>query len=94
MEPHTSPRRRRTVSITRRAHHRRGSVANEQTNAHVPTLKGLGKSDCEVKIVSVLECETLVPVDALLDRSSCMPTLLNLLAKLAFLLILCSTGCQ
>jgi hypothetical protein len=72
MESHTSLPRRRTLSITRRGHHRNGSSANEQTKAHVPTLKGLGKSDCEVKIVSILECESLIPVGALFDHSSCM----------------------
>ncbi|KAE9371801.1 hypothetical protein N431DRAFT_467959 [Stipitochalara longipes BDJ] len=70
MEPHTSSPRPRTLSTTRPNHHRGGSSVNEQTKAHVPTLKGLGKSDCEVKIVSILESESLVPVEALLDKSS------------------------
>jgi hypothetical protein len=92
MERPTSPLRRRTLSTTRQEHRRNASSANEQTKAHVPTLKGLGKSDCEVKIVTILECESLVPVDALLDHSSCRPTCQNLDSM--FALTLCSSGCQ
>jgi hypothetical protein len=69
MEPHTSAPRRGTLSTTRRSR-RNGSSANEQTKAHVPTLKALGKSDCEVKIISILECENLVPIEALLENTS------------------------
>ena len=38
--------------------------------AHKPTLKGVGKSDCEVKIVSVSECECDIPLDAFADKNS------------------------
>ena len=38
--------------------------------AHKPTLKGIGKSDCEVKIVSVSECESDIPLDAFADKNS------------------------
>ena len=38
--------------------------------AHKPTLKGVGKSDCEVKIVSVSECESEIPLDAFADKNS------------------------
>lgn len=65
---------RRSQSIVRGGSYRIGNTAKEQGEAHVPTLKGLGKSDCEVKIVSILECESLVPVDALYDHSSGMLT--------------------
>lgn len=40
--------------------------------AHKPTLKGVGKSDCEVKIVSVSECENEIPPEAFADKNSCM----------------------
>ena len=40
--------------------------------AHKPTLKGVGKSDCEVKIVSVSECESEIPPEAFADNSSRM----------------------
>ena len=40
--------------------------------AHKPTLKGIGKSDCEVKIVSVSECETEIPPEAFADKNSRM----------------------
>ena len=40
--------------------------------AHKPTLKGVGKSDCEVKIVSVSECESEIPPEAFADKNSCM----------------------
>ena len=39
--------------------------------AHKPTLKGVGKSDCEVKIVSVSECESEIPPEAFADKNSC-----------------------
>ena len=38
--------------------------------AHKPTLKGVGKSDCEVKIVSVSECESEIPPEAFTDKNS------------------------
>ena len=38
--------------------------------AHKPTLKGVGKSDCEVKIVSVSECESDIPLEAFADKNS------------------------
>ena len=38
--------------------------------AHKPTLKGVGKSDCEVKIVSVAECESEIPPEAFADKNS------------------------
>ena len=38
--------------------------------AHKPTLKGVGKSDCEVKIVSVSECESEIPPEAFADKNS------------------------
>lgn len=38
--------------------------------AHKPTLKGVGKSDCEVKIVSISECETEIPPQAFADKNS------------------------
>ena len=38
--------------------------------AHKPTLKGVGKSDCEVKIVSISECESEIPLDAFADKNS------------------------
>ena len=38
--------------------------------AHKPTLKGVGKSDCEVKIVSVFECENEIPPEAFADESN------------------------
>jgi hypothetical protein len=88
----TSSPRRRTLSITRHSHRRTNSSANEQTKAHVPTLKGLGKSDCEVKIVSILECESRVPVDILLDQSCGMST--PSASKLAFILTTSSLGCH
>ena len=37
--------------------------------AHKPTLKGVGKSDCEVKIVSVSECENEIPPEAFADKN-------------------------
>ena len=40
--------------------------------AHKPTLKGIGKSDCEVKIVGVSECESEIPPEAFADKSSRM----------------------
>ena len=40
--------------------------------AHKPTLKGVGKSDCEVKIVSISECESEIPPEAFADKNSCM----------------------
>lgn len=40
--------------------------------AHIPTLKGVGKSDCEVKIVSILECESEIPPEAFVDKNSRM----------------------
>ena len=40
--------------------------------AHKPTLKGVGKSDCEVKIVSVSECESEIPPEAFADEKSRM----------------------
>ena len=40
--------------------------------AHKPTLKGVGKSDCEVKIVSVSECENEIPPEAFADKNSRM----------------------
>ena len=40
--------------------------------AHKPTLKGVGKSDCEVKIVSVSECESEIPSEAFTDKNSRM----------------------
>ena len=40
--------------------------------AHKPTLKGVGKSDCEVKIVSVSECESEIPTKAFADSNSRM----------------------
>lgn len=40
--------------------------------AHKPTLKGVGKSDCEVKIVSISECESEVPPEAFADKNSRM----------------------
>ena len=40
--------------------------------AHKPTLKGVGKSDCEVKIVSVAECESEIPFEAFIDKNSRM----------------------
>jgi hypothetical protein len=67
MAPATIPRRSHSATRGRRL--RAGSV-KEQAESHVPTLKGVGKSDCEVKIVSILECENLVPIDALQDHSS------------------------
>ena len=39
--------------------------------AHKPTLKGVGKSDCEVKIVSVSECESEIPPEVFADKDSC-----------------------
>jgi hypothetical protein len=51
------------------------SVHRKETSiaeSHVPTLKGLGKSDCIVKIVSIADSESLVPVDAILDGKTCM----------------------
>jgi hypothetical protein len=84
--------RRGSQSIARGGCHRAGSTAEEQAEAHVPTLKGLGKSDCEVKIVSILECESLVPVDVLHDHSSSMLTS----AELLFFITLMSVrfGCH
>ena len=42
----------------------------EQTpTAHKPTLKGVGKSDCEVKIVSISECESEIPPEAFADKN-------------------------
>ena len=38
--------------------------------AHKPMLKGVGKSDCEVKIVSVSECESEIPLEAFADKNS------------------------
>ena len=66
--------RRRSHPLANDGRHRSSSTAVEQAKAHVPTLKGVGKSDCEVKIVNILECESLVPVDALHDHSSSMWT--------------------
>ena len=40
--------------------------------AHKPTLKGVGKSDCEVKIVSISECESEIPSEAFADKNSRM----------------------
>lgn len=40
--------------------------------AHKPTLKGVGKSDCEVKIVSISECESEIPPDAFASKNSRM----------------------
>lgn len=40
--------------------------------AHKPTLKGVGKSDCEVKIVSISECESEIPPEAFADKNSRM----------------------
>ena len=40
--------------------------------AHKPTLKGVGKSDCEVKIVSIYECESEIPPEAFADENSRM----------------------
>ena len=40
--------------------------------AHKPTLKGVGKSDCEVKIVSISECESEIPPEAFADTNSRM----------------------
>lgn len=40
--------------------------------AHQPTLKGVGKSDCEVKIVSTSECENEIPPEAFTDKNSRM----------------------
>lgn len=40
--------------------------------AHKPTLKGVGKSDCEVKIVSISECESEIPAEAFADKNSRM----------------------
>ena len=37
--------------------------------AHRPTLKGVGKSDCEVKIVSVSECESGIPPEAFAHKN-------------------------
>lgn len=34
-------------------------------NAHKPVLKGVGKSDCEVRIVSIAECENEVSWESL-----------------------------
>jgi hypothetical protein len=67
MAPAAMPRRSHSATRGRRL--RAGSV-KEQAESHVPTLKGVGKSDCEVKIVSILDCENLVPIDALQDHSS------------------------
>ena len=38
--------------------------------AHKPTLKGVGKSDCEVKIVSISECESEIAPEAFADQNS------------------------
>ncbi len=40
--------------------------------AHKPTLKGVGKSDCEVKIVSIFECESEIPPEAFAEKNSRM----------------------
>ena len=40
--------------------------------AHKPTLKGVGKSDCEVKIVSISESESEIPPDAFASKDSRM----------------------
>lgn len=46
--------------------------------AHKPTLKGVGKSDCEVKIVSISECESEIPPEAFADNNTRMsPTQLR-----------------
>ncbi len=39
---------------------------------HKPTLKGVGKSDCEVRIVSIAECESEVAYESLGDGSNGM----------------------
>ncbi|GAM87620.1 hypothetical protein ANO11243_056470 [Dothideomycetidae sp. 11243] len=33
------------------------------SKAHIPTLKGAGKSDCEVKIIHIDKCEAFVPLE-------------------------------
>jgi hypothetical protein len=85
---------RPTLSINRGGRHRSGSPAKEQAKAHIPTLKGLGKSECEVKIVSILECESLVPLDALLDHSSCKSTVNDFPVPQFFILMPSSPGYQ
>jgi hypothetical protein len=57
---------------TQKRHGLSGSSVENQVEAHVPTLKGLGKSDCEVKIISILECETVVSENGVIKPSSCV----------------------
>lgn len=47
-------------------------LAAQTPTAHKPTLKGVGKSDCEVKIVSISECESEIPPEAFADKNSRM----------------------
>lgn len=47
-------------------------IEAQTPTAHKPTLKGVGKSDCEVKIVSIFECENEIPPEAFADKGSRM----------------------
>ncbi|KAF2839220.1 hypothetical protein M501DRAFT_992192 [Patellaria atrata CBS 101060] len=46
------------TKISKPAHFRNGSIGQKEAESHVPTLKGVSRSDCEVKIISIAECET------------------------------------
>ena len=67
------PRNSMSAPNSRRASassHRRGpSVGQVEAEAHKPTLKGVGKSDCEVKIVNIMDCETSVPIASLSEKN-------------------------
>ena len=69
----TVPRPSMSAPSSRRASkssHRRGpSVGQVEAEAHKPTLKGVGKSDCEVKIVNIMDCETSVPISSLSEKN-------------------------
>ena len=38
-------------------------------SAHIPTLKGVGKSDCQVRIVEIVECEHDIALGAFGDTN-------------------------
>jgi hypothetical protein len=60
------------VPLQKQVKMRNGSIGAREAESHIPTLKNQGKSDCGVKIISILEARSDIPVEALSTKYSCM----------------------
>jgi hypothetical protein len=58
-------------TATKQARVRGSSIGAREAESHIPTLKNQGKSDCGVRIVSILEAKSDIPVESLSAQYSC-----------------------